>query len=89
VFDIGIQELIIIFLVALLVFGPDKLPEVGRTLGRWIIEIRKGIHNAKIQMETEFEASERETAEETKEAQPAEEEKRADAYAAERKEGGG
>lgn len=54
-FDIGFQELIIIFLVALLVFGPNRLPEVGRTLAKWVLEIRKGIHSAKLQMESEFE----------------------------------
>ncbi len=32
-FDIGFQELVIIFVIALLVFGPEKLPEIGRTLG--------------------------------------------------------
>lgn len=53
-FDIGFQELIIIFIVALLVFGPEKLPEISRTLGRWVLEIRKGVHEAKSQMETEF-----------------------------------
>ncbi len=53
-FDLGFQELIIIFLVALLVFGPKKLPELGKTLGKWIIEIRKGIHNVKEQVETEM-----------------------------------
>lgn len=53
-FDIGFQELVIIFIVALLVFGPEKLPEAGRTLGKWIIEIRKGIHNAKSQIESEI-----------------------------------
>ena len=58
-FDIGLQELIIIFVVALLVFGPKKLPEVGKTLGGWIIEIRKGIHNAKAQMESDFEESDK------------------------------
>ncbi|MFI5293714.1 MAG: twin-arginine translocase TatA/TatE family subunit [Thermodesulfovibrionales bacterium] len=30
-FDIGFQELIVISLVALLVFGPERLPEAGRT----------------------------------------------------------
>lgn len=54
-FDIGFQELIIIFIVALIVFGPKKLPEISRTLGKWVVEIRRGIHNAKVQMETEFE----------------------------------
>ena len=53
-FDIGFQELIIIFVVALLVFGPEKLPEISRTLGKWVIEIRKGIHIAKSQMEEEM-----------------------------------
>ena len=53
-FDIGLQELIIIFVVALLVFGPDKLPEVGRTLAKWVLEIRKGIQIAKLQMETDI-----------------------------------
>lgn len=63
-FDIGFQELIIIFLVALLVFGPERLPEAGRTLGRWINEIRRGIQNAKMQMETELEGAQRNAVEE-------------------------
>ncbi|MDA8083669.1 MAG: Sec-independent protein translocase protein TatB [Nitrospiraceae bacterium] len=53
-FDIGFQELIIIFVVALLVFGPEKLPEISRTLGRWVVQIRRGINDAKTQMESEF-----------------------------------
>lgn len=57
-FDIGFQELIIIFVVALLVVGPDKLPEVGRTAGKWMREIRKGIDIAKMQMESEIRAIE-------------------------------
>jgi len=59
-FDIGFQELIIIFVVALLVFGPEKLPEVGRTLGKWMIEIRRGIQHAKVQMESEVSDLEKE-----------------------------
>jgi len=53
-FDIGFQELIIIFIVALLVFGPEKLPEISRTLGKWVVEIRRGINIAKSQMEEEM-----------------------------------
>jgi sec-independent protein translocase protein TatB len=53
-FDIGIQELIIIFVIALLVFGPERLPEISRKLGKFVIQIRKGVHEAKIQMESEF-----------------------------------
>jgi len=53
-FDIGFQELHIIFIVALLVFGPEKLPEISRTLGKWVVEIRRGINIAKSQMEEEM-----------------------------------
>ncbi len=53
-FDIGFQELVIIFIVALLVFGPEKLPEIGRTLAKWVVEIRRGINIAKSQMEEEM-----------------------------------
>lgn len=53
-FDIGFQELIIIFIVALLVFGPEKLPEIAKTLGKWVVEIRRGINLAKSQMEEEL-----------------------------------
>ena len=33
-FDIGFQELVLIFVIALLVFGPKNLPQLGRSLGR-------------------------------------------------------
>ncbi len=58
-FDIGFQELVLIFIVALLVFGPEKLPEIGKTLAKWMVEIRRGIQNAKNQMESEFEEIEK------------------------------
>ena len=39
-FDLGTQELILIFIVAFLVFGPKKLPELGRTLGKTIRDLK-------------------------------------------------
>ncbi len=39
--DIGFQELLVIFVIALLVFGPRRLPELGRALGRGIREFRR------------------------------------------------
>jgi Tat protein translocase TatB subunit len=57
-FDIGFQELIIIFVVALLVVGPNKLPEVAKMIGKWMREIRKGIDIAKMQLESEIKAIE-------------------------------
>lgn len=53
-FDIGIQELIVIFVVALLVFGPKRLPEIGRALGKGLAEFRKAMQGVKDQIDTEM-----------------------------------
>lgn len=53
-FDIGFQELIIIFAVALVVIGPQKIPEFSRTLGKWVNDIKKGIQTAKTSIEAEY-----------------------------------
>ncbi len=42
---IGIQGLIIILVVALLLFGPSKLPELGRAFGRTLHEFKRGAKN--------------------------------------------
>jgi len=39
--NLGFQEMIIILVVALLVFGPKKLPEIGKSLGKGIAEFKK------------------------------------------------
>lgn len=39
--SIGVTEMIVIFVIALLVFGPKKLPELGKSLGKGIREFRK------------------------------------------------
>lgn len=41
----GPFELVIIFLVVLLLFGANKIPEVGRALGQGIQEFRRALHN--------------------------------------------
>ncbi|MDP2279672.1 MAG: Sec-independent protein translocase protein TatB [Nitrospirota bacterium] len=53
-FDIGMQELILIFIVALLVFGPKRLPELGRTIGKGMAEIKKAMYGIKEQMDSEL-----------------------------------
>ena len=40
-FNIGPEELILILVVALIVFGPKRLPEIGRTVGKAMREFRK------------------------------------------------
>jgi len=46
-FGIGIPELIVIFIVALLVFGPKKLPELGKALGRGLAEFKRATEEIK------------------------------------------
>ena len=50
-FDLGTQELIVIFIVAFLVFGPKKLPELGRTLGKGIRELKSAMRGVKDSLE--------------------------------------
>lgn len=52
---IGMPELILIFLVALLVFGPKKLPELGRSLGRGLAEFKRASDDLKRTIEDEIE----------------------------------
>ncbi len=59
-------ELVIIFIVAFLVFGPKKLPELARTLGKLLFEVKKAAQDVKVHMETEFDSVEKETKEEKK-----------------------
>ena len=42
-FGIGLPELVVVLVIALLIFGPKGLPDVGRTVGRWIFEIRNSV----------------------------------------------
>jgi sec-independent protein translocase protein TatA len=50
IFGIGLPEMALIMVVALLVFGPKKLPEIGRSLGKAI----RGFQEASKEFESEF-----------------------------------
>jgi TatA/E family protein of Tat protein translocase len=52
--SIGFPELILIFIVVLLIFGPQKLPEFAKTLGKTLREFRKTINEAKATLEDEI-----------------------------------
>jgi sec-independent protein translocase protein TatA len=58
---IGVPELIIIFVVALIVFGPRKLPELGKSLGKGLAEFRRASNELKSTIEEEVRAIENET----------------------------
>jgi sec-independent protein translocase protein TatB len=51
-FDIGLQEMVIIGVIALLVFGPSKLPELGRMFGRAMREFRRATDEFRSTVET-------------------------------------
>jgi TatA/E family protein of Tat protein translocase len=42
-FNIGMQELLVILLICLLIFGANKLPEIGRALGKTVKEFKKAM----------------------------------------------
>ena len=52
--SIGMPELIVIFMIALIVFGPRKLPELGRSLGRSIAEFKKATSELQRSLEDEI-----------------------------------
>ena len=58
---LGMPEMIAIFVIALLLFGPKKLPELGRTLGKAITEFRRAKNELKSTFESHLHELERET----------------------------
>src|SRR5690242_4340052 len=57
-FDIGFQELVLIFVIALLVFGPKNLPQLGRSLGRAMREFRRASDEFRNTIETNLHINE-------------------------------
>jgi TatA/E family protein of Tat protein translocase len=57
---LGWQETVFIFLLALLLFGPKKLPELGRTLGKAITEFKRASNELKATFDRELSSLERE-----------------------------
>jgi sec-independent protein translocase protein TatA len=62
---IGVQEMMLIFVLALLLFGPKKLPELGRMLGKGLSEFRRAKNELKATFETHLSELEREARVET------------------------
>ncbi len=53
-FDIGFAELLVIGVVALLVIGPERLPQTVRTAGLWLNRIRRGFNDIKQEIQQEL-----------------------------------
>ncbi len=51
--SVGMPELLIIFIIALMIFGPRRLPELGKAVGQTINEFKKGANNLRDSVEEE------------------------------------
>jgi sec-independent protein translocase protein TatA len=51
--SLGMQEIIVIFVLALIIFGPRKLPELGKTIGKGLAEFKKASNELKQTWEDE------------------------------------
>ena len=58
--NLGFSEMVFLFILALLIFGPKKLPEVGRQIGRFMNEFKRASNEFKAQIESEINALESE-----------------------------
>jgi len=71
--SIGMPELIIILTIALIIFGPRKLPELGRSLGKSLGEFKRASNELRNTLDEEIRIEEQRTAESAAEpARPAE-----------------
>ena len=53
-FDVGFPELILVSVIALLVLGPERLPEALRTMGLWLGRLRRSFATVKAEIEREI-----------------------------------
>jgi sec-independent protein translocase protein TatB len=52
--DIGVMEILVIAIVAIVVFGPERLPDFARQLGRFVRTVRQMADNAKADLQREM-----------------------------------
>lgn len=53
-FDVGFTELVLLFVIGLLILGPERLPRVAAQLGRWMGKARRTAHQLRMQLEREM-----------------------------------
>lgn len=71
--SIGMPELIVIFVIALIIFGPRKLPELGKSLGKSLNEFRRASNELRNSLEDEIRLEEQRDAQaKARPAEPAE-----------------
>src|ERR1700739_1024657 len=57
--NLGFSEMLFLFLLALIIFGPKKMPEIGRQIGKALNEFKRASNEFKAQIETEIASLER------------------------------
>ena len=75
---IGMPELIVIMVIALVIFGPRKLPELGRSLGRSLNEFKRASNELKHTLDEEIRVEDQKTADEKAAQQRAADQKSAE-----------
>ena len=60
--SIGMPELMIIFVIALIIFGPRKLPELGRSMGRSLSEFKRASNELRSTLDEEIRIEEKDPA---------------------------
>jgi sec-independent protein translocase protein TatA len=70
-FNIGPAEIMVILIIALIVFGPKRLPEIGRTVGKGLREFRRASQDIRDQFESNLDDEEDASAKESPEANEA------------------
>jgi sec-independent protein translocase protein TatA len=69
--SIGMPELIIIFVIALIIFGPRKLPELGRSLGKSINEFKRASNELRNTLDEEIRLEEARSTDRQRAPEPA------------------
>jgi sec-independent protein translocase protein TatA len=67
---LGFPELLFIFFLALLIFGPRKLPEIGRTIGRAMGELRRATSDLRSSLDVDLALEEESTKQSPRESSP-------------------
>jgi len=69
--SLGMPEMLVILVIALIIFGPRKLPELGRSLGKSLAEFKKASNELRNTLEEEIRIDEQRTVEEKRAAETA------------------